>query len=267
MFTFSPSLFIAACREVYALSLTAATLNSDGNPIATANPSDRQKLLKASMQYKNIVDNMDKREKVARKMLTDAKANTQKHQGLVKQAQKAGALAMSVLRKKKALLESFRAGTRQKLSESAESERASARVSDVIGALKRTADKRRDQLNQKRTSSTSNSWVQNLPGLPGALRKSLWHKMHRRRQQIVLRPSYESLVSDLRESVLKAIVSSQTGRRPSNGNWKEDELVKAEQLFLLAMHPVPPLKGALSQVPSTNANDAWAEPGKESLYV
>ena len=38
--------------------------------------------------------------------------------------------------------------TKQRLSESAESERASARVTDVVAAFKKTAERRREQLNQ-----------------------------------------------------------------------------------------------------------------------
>ena len=187
---------------------------------------------------------------------------------VLKQTQRAAATASIILRKKKAMLAESKASRggllRPKISETAETERAAVRVKEVIGALGLVAQKRRDQLNQKRSSSTSSSWVQTLPGLPGPLRKSLWHKMHRRRQQIVLRPSPESQISELRSSVSQKLSSLQYGRRPPKENWAEEELIKAEQLFLLAVHPLAPSTGAPSSVPTSSSNDLWAEPGMQS---
>ena len=229
------------------------------------NQSDRQKLMKAAQQYKNSVDTADKREKAARKALTEAKSNIQKQQVALKQAQRAAATASILLRKKKALLAETKgsrgSNLRPKISETAETERAAVRVKEVIGALGIVAQKRRDQLNQKRSSSTSSSWVQTLPGLPGPLRKSLWHKMHRRRQQIVLRPSPESHISELRQSVSQKLASSQNAKRPQKADWAEEELLKAEQLFLLAVHPLAPSSGVPPAVPASSSNDLWAEPG------
>lgn len=148
--------------------------------------------------------------------------------------------------------------SKQRLSETAESERASARVSDVIGAFKKTADRRRDQLTQKRSSSASSTWVQGLPGIPGPLKKSLWHKMHRRRrQQIVLRPPFDYMVDELKSKVTERIKPAKDPKQDT----KDDPAVRAEQLFLLAVHPLAPSSGVLSSVPSTATTAPWAEPG------
>jgi hypothetical protein len=253
-----------ACCEFIDL-LTTFIFSSDGTPVNTANPIDQQKLLKATIQYKNALDTTEKRDQAAKKLLIEARSQAQKCQTLVKQAQRAAVASSTMLRKKKVAFSDAREGKRTpKLSEAAEAEKSSTRVKEVVSALRITADKRRDQLNQKRSSSTSSTWVQTLPGLSGPLRKSLWHKMHRRRQQIVLRPSLESLVSDLRSSVLENLSSSLLGRRAQKADqkpdWADEELVKAEQLFLLAVHPVAP-EELLPSVPPSNSNESWAEPG------
>jgi hypothetical protein len=214
-------------------------------------------LLQATQKYKNAVEIAEKRQKLIGAKLSETKAQSQKQQALVKQAQRAVVVASTTLKKRKVLL-SETTGARSKLRETEETERASVRVKDTIAALSITADKRRDQLNQKRNSSTSSTWVQTLPGLPGPLRKSLWYKMHRRRQQIVLRPSLESLISDLRKSVSKTLAASEIGVEGSENDALEAELLKAEQSFLLAIHPVASAGEPLSSVPSSSP---WAEPG------
>jgi hypothetical protein len=147
-----------------------------------------------------------------------------------------------------------------KYSDPTEPERPSSRVKDAVSALRISTEKRREQLNQKRISSTSSAWAQSLPGVPGALKKSLWHKMHRRRQQVVLRPSLESLAADLRTSVSE--IPAPGGNRPLKAYSVEEEIQKAEQLFLLSMHPAAPVEEPLRSVPSSGSNDQWAEPGK-----
>jgi hypothetical protein len=215
--------------------------------------------LQATLKYKTAVENSEKRAKAAQAKLGEANNLTLKQQAFSKQAQRASLIASSMLKKRKALQNEIAAG-RFKPREVDEAERASVRVKDTIAALNITAEKRRDQLNQKRNSSTSSTWVQTLPGLPGPLRKSLWYKMHRRRQQIVLRPSLESLVSDLRKSVTNRLTSSDNGQRSSKSSEAmEAELLKAEQTLLLAMHPVASAKEHLSSVPSSST---WAEPGR-----
>lgn len=117
---------------------------------------------------------------------------------------------------------------------------------------------RRDQLFQKRNSSTSSTWVQNLPGLSGPLKRSLWYKMHRRRQQIVLRPTFISLLDDL----LKQVESKDTSLKGGVPDESiELKLKKAEQVYLLATHPVAPKGETIPTIPAGSASTPWAEPG------
>ena len=207
--------------------------------------------------------------------MTEAQARTQKMKDVAKHAQKAVAVATAVFKKKQALKDPKK-GRGGRLSEAAEIEKASIRVKDVIASFHRTAEKRREQLHQKRNSSASSTWVQSLPGLPGPLKKSLWHKMrissgqyprhrHRRRQQIVLRPSMESLAADLREDVTESLKKAHAGKKTRLNI--EEELIKAEQEFCLAMHPEAP-KDLPSGVPPSSGSSAepWAEPGTLSHF-
>ncbi len=180
---------------------------------------------------------------MAQVKLGQLKQQIQKYMVLKKQTQRNAAIASAALKKRKTMTDG---------------ERSSTRVKDMVASLSLLADKRRDQLNQKRTSSTSSTWVQNLPGVPGPLRRSLWHKMHRRRQQIVLRPSQESLAVDLKSSILKSLANIESLKDLSEAS-KTVELQKAEQAFLLAVHPVAPQHFELPSVPSTSS---WGEPGK-----
>lgn len=232
---------------------------TDGNPLPTTNPNDHQELTKAIARYKSNIDTAESRNKAARASLNEARSRTQKMQAVAKHAQKAVTVATGLLKKKKAMNESK--GRGGKPVDNVELERAAGRVKDVIVAFRKTAEKRRDQLNQKRNSSASSTWVQSLPGLPGPLKKSLWHKMHRRRQQIVLRPSLESLTAELRstvEATLKAAL--QSGKKRSS-KFIEEEVLRAEQSLYLAMHPAAPKEALPSVPPSGSSSDKWAEPG------
>jgi hypothetical protein len=229
------------CHDIFSLprysGVSLKNSLEDGNPVPQTNPNDRQKLIQATAKYKGALEAAEKRAKIAQMKVGEAKQQTQKYLTLAKETQRAAAMAAAALKKKKTM---------------SDVDRASTRVKDTISALALTADKRRDQLNQKRTSSTSSTWVQNLPGVPAPLRRSLWHKMHRRRQQIVLRPSQESLAADLKKSISKTHKDLPEAR-------KLEELEKAEQAFLLAVHPAAPQDGLLT-VPSTSS--PWGEPGK-----
>jgi hypothetical protein len=212
-------------------------LHVDGSPLQTTTPTDRQKLLQATQKYKNAVENAEKRQKLIRAKLSETKAHSQKQQAMVKQAQRAVVVASSTLKKRKSL-QNETTGARSKLRETEETERASVRVKDTIAALSITADKRRDQLNQKRNSSTSSTWVQTLPGLPGPLRKSV--------------------SKSLAASEIGRLASKSDSVEGSENDALEAELLKAEQSFLLAIHPVAPAGESLSSVPSSSP---WAEPG------
>ena len=138
-------------------------------------------------------------------------------------------------------------------------ENPTTRVKETINILGLTADMRRDQLNQKRNSNTSSQWVQSLPKVPGPLRRSLWYKMHRRRQQIVLRPTFSSMLTNMQNEIETKLISIDTGTRRVRKEAIEDKLVKAEQSYLLVTHPVEPMNENLNSLPSSSA---WAEPGK-----
>lgn len=220
----------------------------DGNPLPHTKPRDRQQLMQAISKSNATIENAEKRAKAFQAKLNEVKQNTQKYYLQVKQAQQNAAIAAEALKRRKDLA--------VKGADPSEGGSIATKVNDTVAALALTADKRRDQLNQKRSGSTSGSWVQTLPSIPSALRKSLWYKMHRRRQQIVLRPSPEALLQGLQRSVTKALANLETTKVISEGT-KAAELQRAEQAFLLAVHPTA--KEELSTLPTTST---WAEPGK-----
>lgn len=236
------------------LLIACSSSMEDGIPVMTANPGDRQKLMHAVRRYKEAVDAAETREKTVRVALSEAHAHAQKMHSVLQQTRKASIAAAAMLKRKKAMLGDGTGrggrGGRTKLFDAAELERAANRVNDVISVLRRTADRRMHQLNQKRSSSASSTWVQALPGVSGPLKKSLWHKMHRRRQQIVLRPSMASTVLGLKISVQSGVSEKANS----------SSALRAEQLFLLTAFPVAPSK-PLSSVPIPRSVDSWAEPG------
>lgn len=243
-------------------------LGPDGNPIATANPNDRQELMKAMLRYKSNLENAMKNEKSAKQSLEDTRTRLQKLQLLMKAGYKNSGIATNALKKRKTVLAAARAGRSSRFSkhsEVADSERAAVRVSDILSALKRTAEKRRDQSNQKKSSSFSSAWIQSFPGLPSSLKKSLWHKMHRRKHQIVLRPTQESMINDLRKYVETKIGGEKANRSRIEQEALESKLLNAEQLFLLAMHPASDLE--FPRAPSSKSNEEWAEPGWQMVLT
>lgn len=207
-------------------------------------------------------------EKVAKQAVADYKVRIQKLQAVAKMAQKNAAMVGSALKKKKAARATlmsaggFTATARRQL-EAADIERASTRVKDVIASLKKAADTRREHMNEKKSNSVSSAWVQSFPGMPNALKKSLWHRMHRRKQQIVLRPTEETMLNELRAKVADTVAAAQqSGGRSASKKQEilEEELLKAEQMFLLAMHPCRDEQ--LPTVPVTKSGESnWAEPG------
>ena len=214
------------------------------------------------MKYRAALETAAKRDRAIREKLAELKALVQKRQSQISQAQRAiQGMAVDV-KQKRVLVEEALVGKRDITKRSAEN-----RVERSIDLLGATADLRREQFNQKRNSSTSSAWVQSLPTLPGPLKRSLWYKMHRRRQQIVLRPTFTSLLEDLRKHVEAKHSSQKDGTHRVSGEVIEDELIRAEQSYLLATHPIVPREEKVSSVPSTSA---WAEPGKpikvESLF-
>lgn len=228
------------------------SMSQDGKILPSTNASDTQKLNGALLKWRTALENGQKRDRAYREKLAEAKGIAQKKQSQVNQAQRSVQAMAAEIKKRRALVADARAG---KINLSKRS--TGDRVKDTIDLLNITAELRRDQLNQKRNSSTPSAWVQNLSAVPGPLKRSFWYKMHRRRQQIVLRPTFTSLVSDLRTHV-----EAQHSSRGLSLEAIESELVSAEQKYLLATHPVAPSGEAISSSPSSNS---WAEPGNNSV--
>jgi hypothetical protein len=220
------------------------------------------------MKYKTNVENAEKRERAGNHKLGEIKAMVQKQSQAVMQARRATAVATTALKKKRILLTESSGASRSKagsaMREMEKASRTSTRVKDVMKVLALAAQKRRDTLHKKRSSNQSTTWVQNWPGLNGPLRKSLWYKMHRRRQQIVLRPPTDYFVSDLREIVAKRCSEEEATRSNASKIDVNEEVIKAEQKFLLQLHPTLP-KG--EKVSFSSSSDNWAEPGNHMFIV
>ena len=169
------------------------------------------------MKYKNAIDSADRNEKEIRTKALEAKQTIQRQQSVIKQAQRASTTAATTYKKRKALsmLVFPSEGGRAKGKEVDDGERSAIRVKETLAALEHTANKRREQLNLKRSIS-SNAWAQTLPDIPHHLGWGLWYKLHRRRQQIVLRPPAEMFVSEL---ALNASLLTSKKSFIRNGRW------------------------------------------------
>lgn len=236
----------------------------DYKPLPNTSATDRQRLMTATMKYKTNVENAEKRERAGKAKLAEIKAMVQKQSQAVLQTKRAAAAAATALKKKRALLTESSSSNRSRASitlrEMDEASRASTRVKDVMTALSFTSQKRRDTLHLKRSSNQSTTWVQNWPGLNGPLRKSLWYKMHRRRQQIVLRPTTDYILSDLRGIVVKRCSEAEASGAKLSKTDVEKELMSAEQKFLLQQHPALPSGESIS---FSSSSDSWTEPGQD----
>lgn len=218
------------------------------------------------MKYKTAAATAIKRENECSSKLAEAKSAMMKQQAVVRQKQAEASLAANELKKRKGINKLH--GGLSGLEQSDAMNPASVRVADTISAFDHAANKRREQLDKKRHNNTSSAWVQTLPGVPGPLRKSLWYKMHRRRQQIVLRPSPESIILDLRNHVEKSLkdkglkipAKSEKGSNSAQAVLDEAQL-RAEQSLLLAIHPVLPPSERVLATPSSSSSSTWAEPG------
>jgi hypothetical protein len=239
--------------------LPAASPIADGNVLETPNPSDREELQKALLNYKTNIDNVSRQESRARLAVAEIQAHIQKFQVIAKSSQVSLTAVSELLKKRKflaaAAMGDFDSSQAKSALETAEQDRASLRVKDVIECLKKTAEIRRENMNDKKSGNASNTWVQSFPDLPTSLKKSLWHKMHRRKHQIVLRPSAESIMNQLRSHVSESRKSHQDKRSST----LDEDLIRAEKLFLLATHPIGLLE--LSTTPVAKTGENWAEPG------
>lgn len=209
------------------------------------------------MKYKMAIQSSEKRGLAIKTKISELNASLQKRQTNHKTGQRAVASLNTAIKSKKNVINEVRSG-RLNLLRAKSIENPTSRVKDIINILGLTADMRRDQLNQKRNSNTSSHWVQSLPGVPGPLRRSLWYKMHRRRQQIVLRPTFSSMLNNMRKEIESKLNSIDTGIRRVPKEAIEDKLIKAEQSYLLVTHPVERMSENLNSLPTSST---WAEPG------
>jgi len=211
-------------------------------------------------RYKTNLDTAAQKAMAAKQMLADTTAKREKLEIVVKTTQKDVVAAANMLKKKRTQLTDAAKGKITKLSEAALAEKAATRVKEVIGALQTTAEHRRQEYDKKKSSSLSSAWVQSFPGLSSSVKKSIWHRLHRRKQQIILRPSEESLIVELHNSVAHAVAPMFTGLSPEDQAAAiETEILKAEQRFLIAAHPLG--DASLSTVPPSKSSEDWAEPG------
>jgi len=207
------------------------------------------------------IESSEKRGIAIKTKISELHASLTKRQTNYKTGQRAIASLNATIKSKKNIINEVKTG-RVNLLQTKSIENPSTRVKDTINILGVTANMRREQLNQKRNSNTSSQWVQSLPGIPAPLRRSLWYKMHRRRQQIVLRPTFSSMLTNMRKEIESKITSIDTGIRRGSKEAIGDKMIKAEQTYLLATHPVEKMNENLGSLPSS---PAWAEPGMFSF--
>ena len=227
-------------------------LSLDGKPLPTNDPNATRKLTEHNMKFKVAIENSHKRGSAIKNKITELQQSLQKRETSNKSDARTIQSLTAAIKSKRHVVNEVRSG-RLKLLETKSIENPSNRVTNVINILSLTTDMRRNQLMQMRNNNNSSNWVQSLPGISNSMRRALWYKMHRRRQQIVLRPTFSSMVANMRKEIETKLKSIGTGHLS-----KEDKLITAEQTYLLASHPVKKMSENLSSLPS---DSAWAEPG------
>ena len=212
------------------------------------------------MLYKNNLTTADQNVKIAREKHTEKKLKLLGLQVAVKNAQRNAALIENLVKRKKVMTATSHArGTKSKQSDALEGDRAAARVKDVIGCLDKVAEKRRELHNQKKSGQITSTWLASHPDLSTSFKKSIWRRMHRRKLQVVLRPSTEYFCQDIRSQAASLVESSKGGEKNDEIAATEEKMIKAEQAFLLASHPLT--DSSASTVPTSKSTEAWAEPG------
>eukprot|EP00977_Amphora_coffeiformis_P011479 scaffold2767_cov177-Amphora_coffeaeformis.AAC.53 len=225
-------------------------LGPDGNPLPTTNANHRQELMQTILRYNANIQMAGSKAAQAHKNMTEAKNRTQRLHLALKAAQRNAVNSTNLLKLKKTNLEVT--GPLKHL-QAASFVSSETRVGDAVASLSLVAAKRRDQLEQKKNSAFTQIWAQSFPELSDSMKKSLWHRMVRRKQQVILRPTHESLVTELLEKVCQ---EHETDHGPSKPDVVENEMIKAEQIFLLACHPAPD-----EPLPAVPTSLSWAEPG------
>lgn len=229
----------------------------DGKPLPTNDPNATRKLTEHNMKFKVAIENSHKRGSAIKNKITELAQSMQKRETSNKTDARTIQSLSVAIKSKRHVINEVRSG-RLNLLHSKSIENPANRVRDTIKILGVTTDMRRDHLTQMRSNNNSSSWVQALPGLSNSMRRALWYKMHRRRQQIVLRPTFSSMVANMRKEIATKLNSIDTSIRRGSKEALEDKLIKTEQSYLLASHPVEKMNEKLPSLPS---DSGWAEPG------
>jgi hypothetical protein len=242
--------------------MSILTIFKDGSIVQETSEKNREELLKAVRKFTANMESQAQKLKIAKLSLEETATRLQKAVVAAKSIQKNYTLTSNQLKKKQAIA-SMVAGTKMKgkQNEAVEMDRAAARVEDIIGSLHDLADKRRRNAEESRTSSFRNKWMESLPELSSAVKDSLYLRMQRRsKYNIILRPSPEALVNSLRAGVDAAAAKWPLGKTSvEKAAAIESAVEKAEQLFLLATHPLA--AGDEASIPPASSKNRWAEPG------
>ena len=141
-------------------------LTSDGKPLPQGNPADTKGLEDALAKYRTDVENAARNENLAKEETQTLKAQIEKVRLASEQAGIEKIRAADVLQKRKqGLSSSF--DSNMKGSEAEEGENLYVplnRVNDIVGALKMTADQRREHA-KKKTSSSDNEFAKPFHGI------------------------------------------------------------------------------------------------------
>jgi hypothetical protein len=156
---------------------------------------------------------------------------------------------------------------------------ASTRVADIMSAIRLTFEQRRREIELKRSHDAADAAaalsLSETSTVDDALHVSFRQKMDHRRLVTVLRPTRSSALEELEHMVeehMQRKSSNQSKEAPTDANKKNEEftkakqehLLKAEEMLLLALHPPAPDDGHLPSTPKDPTDgkaSLWAEPG------
>ncbi|KAL7574930.1 hypothetical protein ACA910_010756 [Epithemia clementina (nom. ined.)] len=235
-------------------------LGPDGRVLPTVPAKDREDMEGKLLRFKTNQAAADEKVKVAKEQLSEKKSKLQGLHLAVQNAQRNAALIANLVKRKKTVASSTTQskGGKAKPPEGLDSERAASRVKDVIGCLEKVAEKRREQHNQKKSGHITSTWLHSHPDFPASFKKNVWRRMHRRKLQVVLRPSMAYLCDEVRSRVSSLATKCSSGEK-FDDDFLTEKIIKAEKEFLLAYHPLA--ESPASSVPTSRSTEAWAEPG------
>lgn len=235
---------------------------SDGRPLPSVSEKERNDLTNRCARYDTNISAALEKERTAQDRHAELKARVQKLHANAKIAQRNAELAGALVKERKAL-QATSVSTKKSGKVSQRSERPPPKVKDVMCMLAKVASKRREQYNRKKSDNISSLWLESHPDLPDALKKGIWRRMHRRKLQVVLRPSMGFLCAEIRDRAAASIVEKGTrignGIMPDTSEEATQRALLAEQLFLLSCHPEK--DPSALHVPTSKSTESWAEPG------